>query len=112
MSMGFYMGGHSYAGAPVTPSGVGVRSREGASQNVAMADGPQLRSEREVTGYHIHASDGEIGQVADFLIEDGDWSIHYLILDMGGWWPGKTVLVSPRSVLKTNWSDHTVIPTL
>jgi hypothetical protein len=41
-------------------------------------DDPHLRSIDAVTGYHIHASDGEIGHVEDFLVEDTDWSIHYL----------------------------------
>jgi hypothetical protein len=26
---------------------------------------------RDVSGYHVHASDGVIGQVAEFLVEDG-----------------------------------------
>jgi hypothetical protein len=106
-SMGFYMGGYGYAGSPNQPSGLGFRPR-GLERADHMTDGPQLRSAHEVKGYHIHASDGAIGQVADFLVEDGDWSIHYLVLDTAVWWPGKAVLISPRSVLKTNWSDRTV----
>jgi hypothetical protein len=108
-SMGFYMGGYSYAGPPIASPGIGFTSREIASRNSDHAtDSLQLRSAHDVNGYDIHASDGAIGHVADFLIEDGDWSIHYLVVDTANWWPGKTVLVSPRSVLKTNWSDRTV----
>ena len=59
-------------------------------------DDPHLRSIEAVTGYHIHASDGEIGHVEDFLVEDADWSIHYLVVDTKNWWPGKKVLISPR----------------
>jgi hypothetical protein len=108
MSMGFYLGGYSYSGGPVLLSGKGNKARESAIQTAAMAQGPHLRSEREVSGYRIHASDGALGHVADFLIEDGDWSIHYLVVQTSDWWPGKAVLVSPRSVLKTNWSGRTV----
>jgi hypothetical protein len=108
-STGFYMGGYSYAGFPIEPSAIGFRPREVADKSSGRApDGPQLRSAHEVGGYHIHASDGDIGHVADFLIEDGDWSVHYLVVDTGDWWPGKSVLVSPRSVLKTNWRNRTV----
>jgi hypothetical protein len=108
-SMGFYMGGYGYAGWPIEPAGMGSRSRAIASQKADhKGEGPQLRSAHEVNGYHLHATDGAIGQVADFLIEDGDWSIHYLVVDTAGWWPGKTVLVSPRSALKINWPDRTV----
>ena len=44
-------------------------------------DDPHLRSAEEVTGYHILASDGEIGHVRDFLLEDDDWSIRYIVVD-------------------------------
>jgi hypothetical protein len=43
------------------------------------ADDAHLRSIREINGYHIHASDGEVGHVADVLVDDDDWSIHYLV---------------------------------
>ena len=58
--------------------------------------------------YHIHASDGEIGHVEDFLVEDTDWSIHFLVVDTKNWWPGKKVLISPRSAQSINWGDRLV----
>jgi hypothetical protein len=67
-----------------------------------------LRSVKTVTGYHIHASDGEIGHVADFLLEDADWGIHYLVIDTRNWWPGKKVLVSPRSIKGIDWTKKLV----
>ena len=69
---------------------------------------PHLRSIDAVTGYHIHASDGEIGHVEDFLVDDTDWSIHYLVVDTKNWWPGKKVLISPRSAQSVNWTDRLV----
>jgi beta-lactamase superfamily II metal-dependent hydrolase len=61
-----------------------------------------------VSGYHIHATDGEVGHVADFLVEDGDWSIHYLVVDTRNWWPGKKVLISPRSARKIDWLEQLI----
>ena len=88
---------------------LGARRRE---QEIADAqadrDDVHLRSVEAVTGYHIHASDGEIGHVEDFLIEDADWSIHYLVVDTKNWWPGKKVLVSPRSAGEIDWTDRLV----
>lgn len=108
-SMGFYMGRYSFAGAPMPPSPLQSNPRDHAKKRAdRTTEGPQLRSVHEVDGYPIHASDGEIGRVADFLIEDGDWSIHYLVVSTTGWWPGKAVLVSPRSVLKIDWQGRTV----
>jgi hypothetical protein len=34
----------------------------------AYREDPHLRSTRQVTGYHIHATDGEIGDVEDFIL--------------------------------------------
>ncbi len=67
-----------------------------------------LRSMHEMTGYHILARDGEIGHVADILIDDADWGIRYLVIETGGWWSGNKVLISPRSVRSVHWSDRTI----
>ncbi len=71
-------------------------------------DDVHLRSVNEVSGYHIHATDGQFDHVVDFLVEDADWRICYLIADTNEWWPGKKVLISPRSVKKIDWSVHLV----
>ena len=49
-------------------------------------------------GFHVHAIDGEIGHVEDFLIDDADWGIRYLKIDTKNWWPGSRVLMPPSSV--------------
>ena len=69
---------------------------------------PHLRSVDEVTGYHIHAVDGEIGHIEDFMLDDGDWSIHYFVVDTRNWWFGKRVLISPLAVKSIDWFDRHV----
>ena len=64
---------------------------------------PHLRSIATITGYGIHANDGEIGAVEDILIDDTGWEVRYLTVDTGNWWPGERVLISPRSILKIDW---------
>jgi hypothetical protein len=59
---------------------------------------PHLRSVNAVIGFHVHATDGEIGHVEDFLIDDADWGIRYLKIDTKNWWPGSRVLMPPSSV--------------
>jgi hypothetical protein len=107
---GFYMGGYGYMpGSGIASPYLGGRRRE---QEIADAqtdrDDVHLRSVEAVTGYHIHASDGEVGHVEDFLVEDADWSIHYLVVDTKNWWPGKKVLVSSRSAGEIDWTDRLV----
>jgi hypothetical protein len=108
-STGFYMGGYGYAVPLAGPIGGGLGASRGGEEPPRRDPGdPHLRSGREVTGYHIHARDGEIGHVADFIVEDGDWSVHYLVVDTQNWWPGKKVLISPRSIETIEWAGRTV----
>ena len=57
---------------------------------------PHLRSFREIKGYRIHATDGEIGHVEDLIVDDDGWKIRSLAVDTKNWWPGKKVLVPPE----------------
>lgn len=69
---------------------------------------PHLRSSSEVSGYRIQAEDGEFGQVADFILDDQNWSIRYLEIATRHWLPGKKVLVSPAWIQKIDWSQEEV----
>jgi len=73
---------------------------------------PHLRSTNEVSTYYIQASDGEIGHVADFIIDDETWAIRYLIIDTQNWWPGGKVLVSTKWIERVSWSESTVFVNL
>jgi hypothetical protein len=52
----------------------------------------------KVAGFHVHATDGVVGHVDDFLFDQQDWGIQYLVIDTSNWIGGKSVLVSPRVV--------------
>ena len=69
---------------------------------------PNLRSTNAVSGLSIQASDGEIGHVEDFIIDDENWAIRYLIIDTKNWWPGKKVLVSPQWIERISWEESKV----
>jgi len=69
---------------------------------------PHLRSSTEVHGYRIMAKDGEIGHVADFILDERSWEIRYLVIDSGNWFTGHKVLVSPRWLLDIDWAQRAV----
>ena len=69
---------------------------------------PNLRSTHAVSGYHLEATDGGVGHVADFLLDDETWAIRYLVVDTQNWWPGKKVLISPRWIEGVSWSGSKV----
>jgi hypothetical protein len=69
---------------------------------------PHLRSIAAVTGYHIHAVDGEIGHAENFLVDDVDWNLRYIIVNTKNWWLGERVLISPRAVRRIEWMDRLI----
>jgi sporulation protein YlmC with PRC-barrel domain len=71
-------------------------------------DDPHLRSTRHVKGYHIHAIDGEIGHVEDFIVDDENWTLRYLVVNTGNWLPGKKVFIEPAWIKEVNWADSSV----
>jgi len=71
-------------------------------------DDPHLRSCAAVTGYHLHATDGDIGHVAGFLVDDETWAIRYLVVDTSNWWMGHQVLIAPPWIKGVHWNDKTV----
>jgi len=73
---------------------------------------PHLRNTHDVSGYDIQATDGEIGHVEDFIIDDETWAIRYLIIDTQNWWSGKKVLVSPQWIESVSWKESKVFVNL
>jgi uncharacterized protein YrrD len=67
-----------------------------------------LRSTGQVTSYRVKASDGEIGHVEDFIIDDKTWAIRYLIVDTKNWLPGKRVLISPQWIQNVSWHESSI----
>lgn len=67
---------------------------------------PNLRSTNEVISYYIHANDGDIGHIEDFLVEDENWIIRYLVVDTHNWLPGgRKVILSLKWIKEILWPD-------
>ena len=71
-----------------------------------------LRSVNHVTGYRVHATDGEIGKAFDFIADDEKWSIRYVALATGDWLPEKKVLVAPKWIEYVSWEAREVAVSL
>jgi uncharacterized protein YrrD len=106
-----YGGGMGAMASPVlAPAYFGESAvREAERGGTSSDDGdPHLRSIAEVTGYHVHATDGEIGHIQDILVDNVSWGIRYLVVDTSNWWFGQHVLVSPYAVKSVEWHDRHV----
>jgi uncharacterized protein YrrD len=69
---------------------------------------PNLRSCKEVQGYHIHALDGAIGHVEDAILDSSNWSVRYFEISTRNWLPGKHILMSPVWAHSIDWATETV----
>jgi hypothetical protein len=119
-----YWGGGSYWGGGIYPNEMlpgygGLGSPQAIRQEPQHAQAraeeaseghadPHLRSCKAITGYHIHASDGDIGHISGVLIDDETWAVRYLIVDTSNWWLGHQLLVAPQWIESVSWGDRTV----
>lgn len=67
-----------------------------------------LRSTHQITGYLIHAVDGEIGHVKDFIITLKNWKIASLLVDTRSLLPGRKVLLPVKKIKRMEWADSEV----
>ena len=50
------------------------------------------------------ASDGDIGHVDGYLVDERSWAIRYLIIDTSNWWSGHRALIAPEWIESVNWA--------
>jgi hypothetical protein len=98
-------GGGYFGGYPAPGYGeAALLDRPGSDHVTGLGSGdPNLRSMAAVKGYHVQASDGAIGHVENFMIDDASWDIRYLIVDTRNWLFGQHVLISPFAVRNISW---------
>jgi uncharacterized protein YrrD len=103
--------GGCYAGYPAPAHNEAeVLDRPGSENRTGLGEGdPDLRSTAAVNGYHVEATDGAIGHIENFILDDVGWDIRYLIVDTGNWWSGQHVLISPFAVRNINWLKENVV---
>lgn len=71
-----------------------------------------LQSVKELRGFRVRATDGEIGEVREVYFDDDRWVVRYLIVDTGGWLRGRKVLISPYAVSSIDHSGRAVVVNL
>jgi len=67
-----------------------------------------LRSAWDLAGYEVWATDGDIGRVDGFIMDDASWHLGYLDVKAGDWLHNRSVLVPTRWVNSVSWADHRV----
>jgi hypothetical protein len=107
----YYWGGeYAWGLGPYPPATPPFRSMERVEE-IEKEEDPEethLRSAKEVTGYHIQASDGDVGHVEDYIVQDNTWAIRYMVVDTRNWLPGRKVLIAPKWIESVDWVDRKV----
>jgi sporulation protein YlmC with PRC-barrel domain len=103
---GFYIQGLGML--PIIPNMEKKSIKEQDESALQLNEDPHLRSTKKIKGYFIHATDGEIGHVHDYIVDDEKWNICFLIVDTHNWLPGRKVLISPRWINRIDWNQSRV----
>lgn len=100
-----------YGGFPAAPFVVNPKAQEAnarADEAEHRDDDLHLRSFQAVMGYHIEASDGDIGHVQGLLVDEQTWAVRYMIVNTSNWWLGHQVLIAPQWITNVSWPKGTV----
>ena len=71
-----------------------------------------LRSTQAVKGYHLQASDGIVGHVCDFMMDDESWAISQIVVKTGHRFTGKEVLIPTSKIGRISYEESTVLVNL
>ena len=72
-------------------------------------DDLHLRDTGRVIGYHVHASNGDIGHINDFIIDDKDWRIKFVVVDTHNWFGGIKVLIPVSHIKAFEWLESKLV---
>ena len=107
-----YWGGPYMWGPAYYPAALAVPNNASGEAMLGRVGKPlsdsHLRSSAAVTGYHVEATDGDIGHVDGFVLDDETWAIRYIEVATRNWFPGKKVLVSPEWIEGVSWEESKV----
>jgi len=68
-------------------------------------DDKHLQSAQAVNGYHIQATDGVIGSVTGFMVDDKSWALREISVETGHWYAGKEILINPARVTRISYEE-------
>ena len=67
---------------------------------------------KQIKGYKIGATDGDIGSVKDILFDDHVWTVRYLVAETGMWLLQRPVLISPHSLKEVRTGTEEIVTDL
>ena len=65
-----------------------------------------LRSLKDLEHYGIAATDGDVGSVVNFLLDDQRWAVRYMVAETGSFFTERRVLISPVFLGEADWATR------
>lgn len=103
IEMSEYYGWPIYWSVEAIPMPAGIEA-----PSIHVKGDPHLRSCREVAAYKIAASDGELGDIADLIIDQQTWTIRYFVVSAGSWLAGHKLLVATHTAAEVSWANRCI----
>ena len=69
---------------------------------------PHLQSTQALNGYPIQTSEGAIGHVIDFMMDDKSWAICHLVVETGHWYSRKESVISPKHIARISYEEEKI----
>jgi len=67
-----------------------------------------LRSTADLLDYEVSATDGEIGRLQGFIVDEASWHLGYLDVKAGDWLRDRSVLIPTRWIESVSWANRRV----
>lgn len=106
----YYSPVNGTAAPPVFAPDPGIKAATSRGEPMTFneeAGDPHLRSLRAIGNYHVVTTDGPVGRIADFVIED--WRVRDFVVETGGWLHHRDLLLPPYWVGRVSWEMASVV---
>ena len=103
----YWMLGTEIGGAAIALDAA-LRASATEEEQAGVPPPTHLRSSHEVTGYRVDGTDGVLGHVISFLIDDETWRVEVLMVDTSHWWSGRKIEVRTSEVIRVSWGERCI----
>jgi hypothetical protein len=77
-------------------------------QSVSEQSSSHLFNSSEILDSSLIANDGEVGTIKDFLVDEKDWKINFIVVDAFISKPAKEIILSSKWITKFDPASHSV----
>jgi hypothetical protein len=77
----------------------------GRKYPVRTKEDPDLRGAVNLIDYQVWATDGEIGRLEGFIMDEASWHLGYMDVKAGDWLLSRSILIPTRWIKSVSWAS-------